>query len=276
MRSCERITGAFRPPDDAPSKANAAWVHDYMIARNSGRNDIWSMYHESLVRFIHAHYPERPPLTWVEIGTAYGMTTNFVLGRLPFVTAHAVDPCRAGFDETDLTSRVLNGHRSRSNLTHAEFSLAWASALVAHQEQQHRACRYYLHRALSVEGAADFPDASVDVLFIDGLHTFDGVMADLVAYWPKLKPRSLLILNDWKASNGCWCRHSSREGACPCAFPGVKRAGCTFLATKGLETQIIEQGPVGLTNAGVVIGMPAANMTPQIRWNTGLCTSVVG
>ena len=229
-----------------------------MILANSDQHDMWKAYHQSVVSFIRAHYLEQPELTWVEIGTAFGMTTNFVLNELPRVTAHAVDPCVADYDMSDFTARKLNGYRKKRNLTRAEFSVAWASALVAHQRLQNRTCRYHLHRNFSAMGASDFPDASIDVLFVDGLHTYSGVMQDLSAYWPKLKPRSLLLLNDWKALSSCSCRRSTEERACGCAFPGVKRAGCEFLAAKGYETQIIVEGPVGITNAGVVIGMPRA------------------
>ena len=237
----------------------AQWVRTKMLARHRGRQDWWRYYHSDLVRFIRAHYGAEEQLVWVEVGTAFGGTTNFVLSELPHVVAHAVDPCRAGYDRTDGTAQVLDGYRRRGNMTHDEFSNAWAAALVMEQREQKRACRYHLHRKLSTEGAADFADASIDVLFVDGLHTYEGVLSDLEAYWRKLKPRSLLILNDWKPPSTCRCadcwKKARTHRCCPCAFTGVRRAGCEFLASKALETRIIEEGPVGRTNAAVVIGM---------------------
>ena len=240
-----------------------------MLLEQSGKRDPWKIYHKRVVDFIRVHFPGDTQLTWVEIGTAFGMTTDYVLSRLPNAVARVVDPLRAGYDMKDNTARVLNNYRKKGNMTFDEFSSAWAGALISQQKQQQRACRYQIHRNMSTDGAEYFANASIDVLFVDGLHTYAGVMNDLVAYWPKLKPQSLLILNDWTAIWACPCRHSTHK-PCHCAFPGVKRAGCTFLATKGLATRIVEQGPVGLTNAAVVIGIPS-----KAKARNGTCDAVL-
>ncbi len=36
--------------------------------------------------------------------------------------------------------------------------------------------------------ASQFKDDSIDFIFVDGAHTFEGVTKDLEAWWPKLKP----------------------------------------------------------------------------------------
>jgi hypothetical protein len=252
---CEKKVGSYEPSNDTQSVAQSEWVRTVMLHENSGNRDPWKLYHKNVVRFIRAHLPERKSLTWVEIGTAFGMTTDYVLSELPNVIAHVVDPCQGDYDMSDNTARVLSRYRRNGNMSGTTFSHAWASALVRQQLQQQRACRYHLYRRRSTESAVYFSNASIDVLFVDGLHTYDGVMNDLISYWPKLKAQSLLILNDWKAVWNCPCRHNRIEGRCHCAFPGVKKAGCEFLATKGLSTRIIEEGPVGTTNAAVVLGM---------------------
>ena len=43
---------------------------------------------------------------------------------------------------------------------------------------------------------SSFADGSVDVLFMDGLHTYSGVAGDLRAWWPKMHPHGLVIMND--------------------------------------------------------------------------------
>ena len=94
-----------------------------MLARHRGRGDWWRFYHKSVVQFVRVHYPEADALlTWVEIGTAFGATTDFVLSELPNVVAHAVDPCKAGYDWSDGTAHVLNRYRTQGNMTHGEFS----------------------------------------------------------------------------------------------------------------------------------------------------------
>ena len=248
---------AYTPSDEVEHERQAEYVATNML-RTHTRN-VWSSYRAHLVRFIRAHFPNAPTLTWVEIGTAFGGTTDHVLEHLPNVVAHAVDPTISSYDRRDATSQHVDQIRRRANMTHAEFSRAWASALVGEQRRAGRwPCRYSLHHKMSVAGAADFADGSIDVLFVDGLHTYDGVRADLVAYWPKLAPRSLLIMNDWIPPPICYQRRTAKNGtyeASRCSFPGVRAASCEFLAAKGLADQVIVEGPVGVTNAAVVIGM---------------------
>lgn len=50
-------------------------------------------------------------------------------------------------------------------------------------------------RSFSVDAAQDFSQL-VDLLFVDGDHSYEGVMADLKAWLPKLKPKAWLVLHD--------------------------------------------------------------------------------
>ncbi len=49
----------------------------------------------------------------------------------------------------------------------------------------------------SVAASGDFQDASLDLLFIDGDHTYNGVLGDLTAWHPKLKPGGLFLGHDY-------------------------------------------------------------------------------
>ena len=47
--------------------------------------------------------------------------------------------------------------------------------------------RYHQFRSDSVAAAKHFTDATVDCVFVDGLHTFSGVAADIAAWLPKIR-----------------------------------------------------------------------------------------
>lgn len=51
-------------------------------------------------------------------------------------------------------------------------------------------------RSTSVEAAASYPDASLDAVFIDADHSTPAVLADLQAWWSKVKPGGILAGHD--------------------------------------------------------------------------------
>jgi cephalosporin hydroxylase len=46
------------------------------------------------------------------------------------------------------------------------------------------------------EAIGDFPDATIDLLHIDGTHTYDDVKADFESWLPKLSPNGIVLLHD--------------------------------------------------------------------------------
>jgi cephalosporin hydroxylase len=53
-----------------------------------------------------------------------------------------------------------------------------------------------LKAMLFAEALGDFPDASIDLLHIDGTHTYDDVKADFESWLPKLSPNGIILLHD--------------------------------------------------------------------------------
>ncbi|CAN5810508.1 hypothetical protein BH20VER1_BH20VER1_02300 [soil metagenome] len=79
------------------------------------------------------------------------------------------------------------------------------------QVAAHNAAHYgafsTLLRSDFASAAAQFPDESVDLLHLDGLHTEEAVRADLDRWLPKLRPGGILLLHDVLVRNrgfGVW------------------------------------------------------------------------
>lgn len=57
--------------------------------------------------------------------------------------------------------------------------------------------RIRIHQGLSVEVAKSFPDGYFDWIYIDALHNYESVKADLNAWYPKLRKGGLLSGDDY-------------------------------------------------------------------------------
>lgn len=57
----------------------------------------------------------------------------------------------------------------------------------------------YLMRMLFSDALQHFDDDSVDLLHIDGLHTYEAVQADFADWYPKVKPGGIILFHDIKA-----------------------------------------------------------------------------
>ncbi len=72
--------------------------------------------------------------------------------------------------------------------------------------------RLHIHRAKSPGAASLFAAGSVDFVFVDGDHDYEGVRADIVAWLPKLKSGGVIAGDDHTAE-----------------YPGVRRAVAELL-----------------------------------------------
>lgn len=63
--------------------------------------------------------------------------------------------------------------------------------------------RVAIHRLPSTEAARYVQDWSLDWVYIDGDHTYGGVVADLAAWVPKVRPGGLVMGDDYQ-SDGWW------------------------------------------------------------------------
>lgn len=95
--------------------------------------------------------------------------------RIPLIlryraNVYAVDPFLGGYDPVDLMSTSFDDYAADAGLDLAATSEAWGLAM-AFDLTSKVGCRYHLLRETSVNAAVAFSDGSVDIIFVDGLHT---------------------------------------------------------------------------------------------------------
>ena len=129
------------------------------------------------------------PLAMAEVGVCHGTTSGDLLRECPTLRMYLVDNyqpyMRFSFD------RQL-GHLKRA-MTNTQPYCDRRSFLIMD----------------SMQAADLLPDGSLDLVFIDGDHTYEPVQRDLAAWWPKLKADQQSI----------FCGHDYSK-----QFPGVIRA----------------------------------------------------
>lgn len=117
---------------------------------------------------------DRPNLRYLEVGTFEGMSALWMLKHVLTAESSLAEGVDPYFDEA-VKARALK------NLAHAGV-----------------AARFKLHQGLSAELLPRFEPGSYDVVYIDGSHTADDVLADAVLCWLLLKPGGLLVFDDWQ------------------------------------------------------------------------------
>jgi predicted O-methyltransferase YrrM len=52
-------------------------------------------------------------------------------------------------------------------------------------------------RKFSFDAVADFDDCSLDFVYVDAVHDYEGALRDIVDWWPKLKPGGVIAGHDY-------------------------------------------------------------------------------
>jgi cephalosporin hydroxylase len=120
----------------------------------------------------------------VEVGVQYGKYSRIILstwgGHLTMVDAWREFPKDQYVDLANV-----------SETEHLR-NMAWAVENV-----QAYMGRYEIVRALSTDAAARHGDRSLDFVYLDADHSYEGVMKDLEAWRPKVRPGGMLCGHDY-------------------------------------------------------------------------------
>lgn len=120
----------------------------------------------------------------VEVGSWKGLSTAYV-GRLAArggVALHCVDTWEGSSDDY--------AARYRAMLTTEDVPGVFRANMEA------LGIRPTVHRLASTDAAARFAEASLDLVFLDASHDAAAVLADIEAWWPRLKPGAILAGHD--------------------------------------------------------------------------------
>jgi hypothetical protein len=130
------------------------------------------------------------PQQIAEVGVWQGQTSRWLLTMLTRATLHMIDPFTAGVPGTTWYDKGDKFGKRPQAQHDAHYDLA-------QQLARQFVPRAQVHRLPSVEAAALFPDGYLDVVFLDGAHDYDNVMADFKAWLPKVRKGGYLSGHDY-------------------------------------------------------------------------------
>jgi hypothetical protein len=132
---------------------------------------------------------------FVELGAYKGKSTSFIvteiLNRKRNIKFFTVDTFGGVSDISDEKEIIAYSKVNTSNI-YQDFL----------NSTDHLKDRFEVIISTSDKAASNFEDNSVDVIFIDAGHSFEAVLADLKAWYPKMKNQSIMSGHDYNAWEG--------------------------------------------------------------------------
>lgn len=162
-----------------------------------GQHDVTLEYHRAQTMVDAVRTLGHSHLVGTEVGVWRGETSEYLLRSLPELHLHMVD-LWSTYPPSATASCLKQANQQA-------FDQARQQAV---QATEFAADRRTVHRMDSLQAAAFFDDESLNFIFIDAEHGYESVVADITAWWPKLKPGGILFGHDY--------RHPR--------FPGVQQA----------------------------------------------------
>ena len=120
-----------------------------------------------------------------EIGVEQGEFSNNIINTIKGVKLHCVDAW------TTYPDSRLTADRQKSNY---DKTLNRLSSFIKNG-------RCVIHKEFSDKASEKFSDGSLDFVFIDGMHTFDGCVMDLIKWCRKVKRGGMVAVHDYCPMN---------------------------------------------------------------------------
>jgi len=119
-----------------------------------------------------------------EIGVALGEFSQVILANAAPRKLHLIDPW-AHQDRADYRYDPNNADEVEQARRYQSVLARFAAQILSQQVE--------VHQAYSQDIAASFTPGQFDWIYVDGLHSYDGVSSDLRHYKDKVKPEGLII-----------------------------------------------------------------------------------
>ena len=126
-------------------------------------------------------FQQQETIVGLEIGVASGWTMNHFLQNLPNLQLTGIDPYIGYMD---------------GNIKIAQEMLD-AQYLAAQDNISDFAPRGKILRGYSQDFVNSFEDKSLDYIFIDGDHSYEGALSDCELFFPKIKNGGIFAGHDW-------------------------------------------------------------------------------
>jgi len=134
--------------------------------------------------------PMQGPLVGAEVGVFTGGLSRHLLQHRDDLRLLMIDRWQAvGEDHPFKLGGSLIAQLDASDMA--------AAMDLAKQRVEFAGERAVLIQGESVEAARDIDDGSLDFAFVDADHSFEAVLADIEAYWPKIRAGGWLSGHDW-------------------------------------------------------------------------------
>ncbi len=177
---CSKITGFKSAKEAICDEYCLKMVEKFKQEYSHG----WAIRHPS----ISAHYAKSNCRVCVEIGVARGELSHYLLKNLnhQIEEYYAIDPFLGGYDDKNDAMSV--------ELTQMNSPQVWANAVL--HVMSVFGDKFRLFQNISQNIINNFPEQSVDCVFIDGDHTYEGVKSDISLWYPKVKNGGVLFFDD--------------------------------------------------------------------------------
>lgn len=123
----------------------------------------------------------------VEIGVFEGESSRLLITQVAPAKLYLVDPWR--HQEASIYASWANADAGVQEKRYQKVVEAFAKETASGQVS--------IHRLLSSEATRLFSDNSLNWVSHDGNHAKNAVLADLRAYWPKIIPGGLMVVDDY-------------------------------------------------------------------------------